>query len=309
MDVLRHIATSPRRFIAPVLTLGNFDGVHRGHQAILGRVAETAHGAGGEAVAITFSPHPVAVLRPDRAPTALTPLRDKIPLIAATGIDVLIVQHFTPAFAAWSAEAFVERFIVDRLHATKVVVGHSVSFGQGRSGDAALLARLGAQYGFGVEVVGPVRAADLDVSSSAVRRAVLAGDVALAATLLGRPHRVSGRVVRGRQRGAAIGFPTANVAVRAGTFPPDGVYAVRAHRGETRLDGVANLGTNPTFGVGPRTFEVHLFDFDDELYGERLTVSFVERLRGEVAFESVEALVAQIRRDADEARALLSARS
>jgi riboflavin kinase / FMN adenylyltransferase len=308
MEVIRHLATNRRRFVAPVLTLGNFDGVHLGHQAILGRVAEAAHAAGGDAVAVTFDPHPVAVLRPTHAPPVITALRDKIHLVAETGIDVLVVQHFTPAFAAWSAEAFVERFIVERVRATRVIVGHSVSFGNQRRGDAALLETLGAHFGFQVEVIGPVRVDDHDVSSSVVRRAITAGDMRLTTTLLGRPHRLGGRVVRGRQRGAAIGFPTANVAVRAGMFPPDGVYAVRVTRGDAQLDGVANIGTNPTFGEGPRTFEVYLFDFDDDCYGERLTVSLVERLRGEVAFASVEALVAQIRRDAEEARALLAAR-
>ena len=309
MDVIRHIATSPRRFVAPVLTLGNFDGVHRGHQAILRRVADVAHAAGNEAIAITFSPHPVAVLRPDRAPAVLTSLRDKVRLIAESGLDVLVVQHFTPAFAAISAESFVERFVVERLRATKVIVGHSVSFGQGRRGDSDLLTTLGGRFGFDVEVVGPIRVGEHDVSSSAVRQAVAAGDVALAAQLLGRPHRLGGRVVRGKQRGAGLGFPTANVHVRIGMSPPDGVYAVRVQRGDTWLDGVANIGTNPTFGAAPRTLEVYLFDFDQNLYGERLTVAFVERLRGEIAFSSVEALVAQICRDADAARALLAARA
>jgi riboflavin kinase / FMN adenylyltransferase len=309
MEVIRHLATNPRRFTAPVLTLGNFDGVHCGHQAILGRVAAAAHAAGGDAVAVTFDPHPIAVLRPASAPPVITALRDKIRLIGTAGIDVLVVQHFTPAFAAWSAEEFVERFIVERVRATRVVVGHSVSFGQGRRGDAALLDTLGKGFGFTVEEVGPVRIEGHDVSSSAVRRAIADGDMRLAETLLGRPHLLGGRVVRGRQRGAAIGFPTANIAVRAGMFPPDGVYAVRVRRGEHEIDGVANIGTNPTFGDGPRTFEVFLFDFDDEIYGERLTVSVIERMRGEVAFESVEALVAQIQRDCEDARALLATRS
>jgi riboflavin kinase/FMN adenylyltransferase len=309
VDVLRHITTCPRRFAAPVLTLGNFDGVHRGHQAILQRVADVAHANGGEAVAMTFSPHPVAVLRPEHAPPVLTSLRDKIRLIAACGVDVLIVQHFTAAFAALSAETFVERFVVERMQATKVVVGHSVSFGHARRGDAQLLATLGGRLGFDVEVVGPVRVDDHVVSSSAVRQAVAAGNVALATMLLGRPHRLGGPVVRGRQRGAALGFPTANVDVRIGMWPPDGVYAVRVQRGDRWLDGVANIGTNPTFGAAPRTLEVFLFDFGDDLYGERLTVAFIERLRGEITFTSVEALVAQIRRDADDARALLAARS
>lgn len=306
MEVIRHLASCPRRFVAPVLTLGNFDGVHRGHQAILGRVAEAARAGGGEAVAITFDPHPIAVLRPEAAPPEITALRDKIRLIEGVGIDVLVVQHFTPSFAARSAEEFVERFIVERLRATRVVVGHSVSFGHGRRGDAALLETLGARLGFALEEIGPVRVEGHDVSSSAVRRAIGAGEMRLATTLLGRPHFLGGRVVPGRRRGAALGFPTANIAVRAGMFPPDGVYAVRARRGAVEIDGVANIGTNPTFGAGPRTFEVYLFDFDDECYGERLTVSLIDRLRGEVAFESVEALVAQIRRDCEDARARLA---
>jgi riboflavin kinase/FMN adenylyltransferase len=306
VEVIRHIATSPRRFVAPVLTLGNFDGVHRGHQAILGRVADVAHVAGGDAVAITFSPHPVAVLRPEHAPAVLTSLRDKIQLVAASGIDVLVVQHFNPAFAQISAEAFVERFVVERLRATKLIVGHSVSFGHARRGDATLLATLGPRLGFDVEVIGPIRVDDHDVSSSAVRQAVAAGDMALAATLLGRPHRLGGRVVRGKQRGAGLGFPTANIHVRVGMSPPDGVYAVRVQRGDRWLDGVANIGTNPTFGAAPRTLEVYLFDFDENLYGERLTVAFIERLRGEVTFGSVEALVLQIRLDVEQARASLA---
>jgi riboflavin kinase/FMN adenylyltransferase len=309
VEVFRHLATSPRRFVAPVLTLGNFDGVHRGHQAILGRVAEVAHAGGWEAVALTFNPHPVAVLRPDRGPTLITSLRDRIGLMTATGIDVLVVQHFTAAFAELSAEAFVERFVVQRLRATRLVVGHSVNFGHERRGDSALLMKLGQRFGFEVEVVGPVRVDGHDVSSSAVRRAIAAGDVVLAAALLGRPHRLGGWIVRGRQRGASIGFPTANVHVRAGMSPPDGVYAVRLKHREAWFDGVANIGTNPTFGEAPRTFEAHLFDFDADLYGERVSVAFIERLRSEIAFPSVAALVAQIGRDAEQARAILAARS
>ncbi len=306
MDVIRHIATCSRRFVAPVVTLGNFDGVHRGHQAILERVVTTARSSGADAVAITFHPHPVSVLRPDHAPPLITSLRDRIALMEASGIDVLVVQHFTPAFATLSAETFVDRFVVQRLGAARVVVGHKVSFGHARRGDAALLTDLGRRLGFGVEVVGPIRVEGHDVSSSAVRRAITAGDAVLATTLLGRPHRLGGHVERGRQRGAAIGFPTANVRVRAGMWPPDGVYAVRVGFGERTLDGVANIGTNPTFGAAPRTLEVYLFDFDENLYGARLDVGFVARLRGEVAFPSVEELVAQIARDVADARAILA---
>lgn len=306
MDVVRHIATCARRFVAPVLTLGNFDGVHLGHRAILDRVVSAARAANVDAIGLTFHPHPVAVLRPDLSPSLITSLRDRLTLLGETGLDVLVLQHFTSRFAELTAEEFVERFVVERLGASRVVVGHKVSFGHARQGDAALLTRLGERFGFAVEVVGPIRVDGHDVSSSAVRRAIAAGDVALARTLLGRPHRLAGIVERGKQRGAAIGFPTANVRVRAGMWPPDGVYAVRVRRGEQWLDAVANVGTNPTFGTAPRTLEAYIFDFDEDLYGERLSVGFVERLRGEIAFPSVEALVAQIARDAAEARAVLA---
>jgi riboflavin kinase/FMN adenylyltransferase len=163
VEVVRHIGTSLRRFVAPVLTLGNFDGVHRGHQAILGRVAEVAHATGGEAVALTFHPHPVAVLRPEHAPALITSLRDRLTLLAGTDLDVVVLQHFTPTFAGLAAEAFVERFVVERLGATRVIVGHSVSFGQARRGDAALLSTLGARHGFDVEVIGPIQVDGHDV--------------------------------------------------------------------------------------------------------------------------------------------------
>jgi riboflavin kinase/FMN adenylyltransferase len=315
VDLIRHIESHPRRLIAPVVTLGNFDGVHRGHQAILERVVADARARRGEAVAISFHPHPLAVLKPERAPGVLTPLREKVRWIAASGVDVLVLRHFTRAFAALEPETFVERFLVDRLHASRLVVGHSVSFGHDRRGDASLLADLGRRHGFDVEVVGPVRADGHEVSSSLVRRAITEGNLRLATALLGRPHALLGRIVVGKRRGKTLGFPTANVAVRLGLHPPDGVYAVRVEIGPARgrpasetirRDGVANIGHNPTFGENARTLEAHVFDFDGEVYGRRCRVAFVERVRGEVKFASVDALVAQIARDAADARAILA---
>jgi riboflavin kinase / FMN adenylyltransferase len=307
VELIRHIASHPRRFRAPVVTLGNFDGVHRGHQAILKRVIDDARAANDVAIVVTFEPHPVAVLRPEHAPSVLTSLRDRLRLLAASGIDVVVLQRFTRAFAEISAEEFVERFLAGRLQAGKVVVGHSVSFGHARRGNAALLERLATERGFALEVVGPVRVDGHVVSSSTVRQAVAAGDVRLAAALLGRPHRLGGRVVPGRRRGVAIGFPTANVHVRAGMCPADGVYAVVVETAGSRHLGVANVGRNPTFGEGaPRTLEVHIFDFEGDLYGRRCDVELVERLRGEITFPSVDALIAQIRRDAEQARAVLA---
>ena len=318
MELIRYIESHPRRFVAPVVTLGNFDGVHRGHQAILARVVAEARARGTDGVAITFHPHPVAVLRPQAAPSLLTPLREKVRWTAATGIDVLLLRHFTRAFATIEPEAFVERFLVARLRAARLIVGHSVSFGHARRGDAALLEALGARFGFEVEVIGPVEVDEHIVSSSLVRRVIESGDVGLAATLLGRPHAVVGRIVVGKRRGATLGFPTVNVRARVGLHPPDGVYAVRveidARSGRddgpacaaVRRDGVANLGRNPTFGENARSLEAHLFDFDGDLYGRRCRIAFVERLRGEIAFAGVDALAAQIRRDADAARAALA---
>ncbi len=318
MELIRHIESHPRRFVAPVVTLGNFDGVHRGHQAILHRVVAEARARRGDAVAITFHPHPVAVLRPERAPSLLTPLREKLRWVAATGVDVLVLRHFTRAFAALTPEVFVEHFLVEHLRVARLIVGHSVSFGHERRGNAALLATLGERFGFAVEVVGPVRVDAHVVSSSLVRDVVEAGDLHLATSLLGRPHALVGRVVVGKRRGAALGFPTANVHVRAGLHPPDGVYAVRVEVDARRRrdgssdgaaltrDGVANIGRNPTFGENARTLEAHLFDFDGDLYGRRCRVALVERLRGEIAFASVDALVAQIRCDADAARTVLA---
>jgi riboflavin kinase/FMN adenylyltransferase len=309
VEVIRHIASHPRRFRAPAVTLGNFDGVHLGHQTILRAAVADAHGRGDDAVVITFEPHPIAVLRPEAAPPVLTSLPDRLRLLAASDVDVVVLQRFTPAFAARTAEEFVADLIVARLHAQKVVVGHSVSFGRGRGGNADVLTTLGGRHGFTVEVVGPVKVGPHLVSSSGVRRAIGEGDVRLAAELLGRPHRVGGRVVRGQRRGVTIGFPTANVRVHGAMLPADGVYAVTMTVAGAERPGVANVGRNPTFGPdAPRTLEVHLFDFDGDLYGARAVVGFVERLRGEIRFPSVDALVAQIGRDAEQARALLARR-
>jgi len=289
-----------------VVTLGVFDGVHRAHQQICARVVGRAAERAAEPTAITFFPHPAAVLAPTRAPRLLYGLGDRLRFLAETGIERVVVQHFNPEFARMEAEAFVREQLVGRLRAIHVVVGHSVSFGRGRGGDTALLRRLGDELGFGVEVVGPVEVGGAVVSSTAIREAIVAGEMDGAAALLGREHFVRGRVVHGAHRGAGLGFPTANVRVRTGLMPPNGVYAVRVTHGGESHGGVANLGVNPTFGGGERSLEPHLFDFSGDLYGQMVKVSFVRRLRDERRFESVEALVAQIRCDADAARAALS---
>ncbi len=307
MVLLRHLGRIGRRFSAPVLTLGNFDGVHCGHQHILRRLVEVARGINGQAVVLTFHPHPTAILAPEHAPKLITDWRARVEQIAAFGVDAIIMQHFTRAFSQISAEDFVRRFLVEGLGVRGVVVGHRVSFGHNRSGHAATLRQLGERYGFSVEVIGPVEVDNILVSSSTVRRAISHGELARARLLLGRTVSVSGRVVHGHHRGKGLGFPTANLRIGRLVLPPDGVYAVRVRvGGDTWWPGVANLGFNPTFHQHERSLEAHLFDFKRDLYGQRIEIAFVQRLRGEEKFPSPEALAQQIARDVQAARQALA---
>lgn len=308
MRIVRHLEGADRpRIGGSVLALGNFDGVHLGHQEILTRVVRQARERGSEALVVTFFPHPAVVLAPGRGPAPLGSLRDRLARFAEAGIDIAVVQHFTPSFSTLAADEFVERYLVGRLRVQKIVIGHSVSFGRGRAGNATTLAEAGRRLGFEVEVVGPVAVDGITVSSTEVRRSLLAGDVTTAARLLGRAYAVEGRVIRGDQRGRTLGFPTANLRPRTSPLVPNGVYAVRVEHGGECFGGVANVGTNPTFGPGrERTLEAHVFDFAKDVYGKRLRVSFVAQLRGEMKFPSVTELVEQIGRDAARAREALA---
>ena len=306
MQVIRHLEASRARFESPIATLGNFDGVHVGHQEILARVVRQAAERRGDGVVLTFFPHPTSVLAPERAPASLTPLCERLDRMRDAGVSTVVLQHFTRAFAALEASDFVERYLVRSLGVVKVIIGHSVNFGRGRGGNAATLEDAGRRFGFEVEVVGPVTVDGIAVSSTEVRKCLSVGDVVLGARLLGRTYAVVGRVIVGDRRGRGLGFPTANLRPRSPILVPDGVYAVLAEWGAERRGGVANVGRKPTFGQGHlRTLEAHLFDFDGDLYGERLRVSFVERLRGETRFPSPQALVEQIRKDAERAREVL----
>lgn len=305
MILHRHVERVGRRLARPILTLGNFDGVHCGHQAIMRRAVATARAIDGTAVALTFHPHPLAVLAPDRAPLQITDWRSRMERIAATGMDAVIAQRFTRRFSEIDPVDFVERLLVDGLGVHGIVVGHRVSFGYRRAGNASTLEELGRRHGFSVEVVGPVRVDDVEVSSSAIRRAIAAGDLGDAAPLLGYDPIVAGRVVRGDSRGHTLGFPTANLRVAGWVLPPDGVYAVTAIVDGSPHAAVANLGRRPTFGEHERGLEVHLIDWSGDLYGKRLEVRLKACLRGEAKFDGPEALVRQILRDVDAARALL----
>lgn len=311
MRVVRHLEPGRRPFRSPVVALGNFDGLHLGHQAIMRRTIELAERLDGEPVAFTFWPHPIAVLAPHRKPEMITSLAARIEALRETGLTGAVVRHFTRKFAALTPEEFVREVLVERLGVVGVVVGYNVTFGRDRTGTPDVLRDLAGGYGFAVDVVPPVAIGEHTVSSSAIRRALHAGDVAHAGRLLGRPHSLVGVVRHGDHRGATIGFPTANVFPRGGMLPPDGVYAVRVGIGDEppARPGVANLGTNPTFGAVGRRLETHIFDFEGDLYGRRLRVALEHRLRGEVKFPSVQDLVSQIRKDAAAAREILGARS
>jgi riboflavin kinase/FMN adenylyltransferase len=293
--------------VAPcVIAPGNHDGVHLGHRALIRRARSFAQAHGLETRALTFDPHPAAVLDGSRAKEVLTGQPRRAELLCGAGADRVRVQRFTPEFAALSPEAFVGTLLAQG--ARGLVVGPDFRFGCMRGGDAALLQRLGAREGFEVMIEPAVLFDGERVSSSAIRTALRAGDVAHASQLLGRLHEMQGRVVHGQERGRTLGFPTANLDPELVLPPLDGVYAVQVRELDSAqaplLQGVANLGTRPTFAAG-RSLEVHLFDFDRDIYDRELRVGFVARVRGEQRFSGVEALRIQISRDCDVARAVL----
>ncbi len=308
MEVIRHIE-SYRRFPRPIVSLGNFDGVHLGHQAILTKAVSEARALQGTALVLTFHPHPLSVLRPNSPLPLILSLREKLLLFRRLEIHGVILQRFSQTFSQLIAEEFVRRYLVDIIGIEKVIVGHNVSFGHRRSGNAEILVQLGEKFGFAVDVIGPVVIDGREVSSTAVRTLLGTGNMHEVTRLLGRPYGVSGRVEKGFQRGQTIGFPTANLRPRTDLLLPNGVYAVTVDLDEKiSIPGVANVGMNPTFGNNRRTIEAHLFDFSADLYGQRLRVNFLEHIREERKFPSVPELVRQIQEDADRARALLAGR-
>jgi riboflavin kinase/FMN adenylyltransferase len=307
MRVVRHLRRLARPLPRVVLTLGNFDGVHLGHREILRRAGAEARALGAQVVALTFEPHPIAVLAPDKAPAILQPLHDRLALLRDLDVDVAVLQRFTRAFAGLTPEAFVEEFLLAHLELKHVVIGYNVNFGKNRAGSAETLHALGARHGFAVDVVGPVTVDGEQVSSTRLRKQLGAGEVGAARVLLGRPHALRGRVVVGDRRGRTLGFPTANLHLRSGVLlPPDGVYAVTVPLDGVRRPGVLNIGVRPTFGGRRRTIEVHLLDYSGDLYRRWLVVELIERLRGEATFAGPEALRAAIAADVARARALLA---
>lgn len=305
----------PDRSLAPlsggsIITVGTFDGVHRGHQDVLARLVARAAERSLPSVLVTFDPHPLEVVNPQAAPALLTVGDEKLEVIAESGVDYAIVVPFTAEFSRLSAEAFVTGVLRARYGMQELLIGHDHGFGRGRSGDIEVLRSLGAAEGFRVDVVPPVAASDgRALSSTFIRRAIAGGDLARAALALGRHYSVSGRVVHGVQRGRELGYRTLNLPSPSPRklLPPEGVYAVRAQTHLGAFGGMMNLGGRPTFGDNERSLEIHLFDADGDWYGRTVRVDFVARLRDTVRFADAAALVAQLRRDEEDARRALTA--
>ena len=307
MRIIRGLKNCCERFPNPVLTLGNFDGVHLGHQAIFRKVVDRAKAINGTSIAFTFEPHPLKVLAPDRSPRLLNTFHSKMRLIESSGIQVAICADFTREFAEQNPEEFARRVLVEGLGVKEVYIGYDYAFGKGREGSIASLTAMGTAHGFLVGVVDAVKVDDTVVSSSLVRDLVSNGRVDEAAHYLGRFYSIEGNVVHGESRGRSLGFPTANIHTMNELLPAYGVYAVRVLVGGRTIEGVASLGVRPTFGDGPVSIEVFLFDYEGDLYGKHLEMSFIKRLRGEEKFPDVEALVRQMHKDVEEARGILAA--
>jgi riboflavin kinase/FMN adenylyltransferase len=307
MQVIHFPDDPPPRWHQPVLALGNFDGLHRGHMKIIDRVRRRAGERGGAPAAMTFDPHPPRVVRPDKAPQLLMTKEQKVEAMARSGMQGLAVVRFTSELSHWEPEMFVRTVLAEWLHVVEVWVGANFLFGHNREGNFSVLRSLGARYGFRAEKIDPVRYKDFVVSSTRVRRLVSEGRVDEAGALLGHHYFIDGEVMHGAGRGRELGFPTANLRTDNELPPPSGVYATTVTIDEVVYASVTNIGTRPTFGQGDQVvIEVHIFDYSRDLYGRQVRLSFHQRLRDERAFPDVDALKAQIDADCRSARRLFS---
>ena len=303
MRIVQGLESFPPDAPASVVALGVFDGVHIGHRAILGTAVARGRAAGLEPLACTFDPHPMEVLQPERAPRPITPLQERLALIGETGVTATVVLRFTRELAAVEPEAFVKDVLLGRLRAREIVVGYNHRFGRGARGDARLLEDLAGRLGFQAHVVPPTTVDGVAVSSSGIRTALHRGDLPAATRALGRPYAIAGTVTAGAGRGRTLGFPTANIAPDRPLLVERGVYLGRVYLEDGRHVAVVNVGVRPTFGETTLAVEAHLLDFSGDLYGRQVRLEFLERLREEMRFPSVEALKAQVARDIEAARA------
>ncbi|CAB5151258.1 FMN adenylyltransferase (EC / Riboflavin kinase (EC [Olavius algarvensis associated proteobacterium Delta 3] len=310
MKLIENLNDIREPFRNAVITIGNFDGVHIGHQALFHEVIERAEAIGGTAIAMTFEPHPIRVLKQNGHPPLITLYEQKIELMESAGLDVVIGVPFTLDFAALTAREFIEDLLIRRIGARVVVVGRDYTFGKNREGTVDLLESMGRDLDFDVVVADWIpapRANTERISSTRIRELVMDGSMTEAQKMLGRHYQIRGEVERGRDRGGKLlGFPTANINLQDELCPKTGVYAATVEFDGTRFKGVANIGYSPTFEDHQFTVEVHILDFDNDIYGKKIRVNFIKRLREEIKFSSVEELSRQIHKDVDHAREILS---
>ena len=307
MSVFYDFAQITKPLKNPVATIGNFDGVHRGHLTLFDMVKQRAAMINGESVVITFDPHPLKVMKPGNGPPLITPTEQKLNLIQAAGIEIIFCIPFTKDFAAISAREFVQNILLDGIGIREIVVGYDYSFGKGREGNIELLKEMGQTGGFLVHVAEPVHIGDRLVSSSAIRKLIQEGKLSEARPLLGRDYQISGKVIKGMNRGGRLlGFPTANITPVDELVPKVGVYAVHVVIDDRIFEGVTNIGYNPTFGKGPFSVETHILDFNRDLVGKNIIIRFKKRLRSEKKFGSIHELSDQIQKDVLLARKILS---
>ncbi len=307
MELIKGIESLKENYPNTVITIGNFDGLHLGHQKILHEVIEISKELKGTSMVVTFDPHPVKVLAPDREIKLLTTLKERVRLMEAMGIKVLLCINFNKEFSNISPDNFIEDILVKRLHVKRIIVGHNYAFGKNRRGTTELLRRRGKKFGFGVKVVRNAMVNGEVVSSSKIRSLLLRGKVYEASILLGRAYCIEGDVVKGTGRGGSIlNIPTANITTPNELVPKEGVYAVRVGFKDKFYDGVANIGKKPTFSDLQTSYEVHLFNFSDNLLGEHLRIYFIDWIRDQKSFSDPISLETQIRKDIEYARSILN---
>ena len=306
MQVILNLNEIKKPLTNPVLTIGNFDGVHKGHLALFEKVKERAKAIAGQSVVMTFEPHPLKIMRPADGPQLITHTGQKLELIEKAGIDVIVCVSFDREFAAIPARDFVNNVLVKKIGIKEIVVGYDYTFGHNREGDINLLREIGNDFGFVVHLVGPIEIDHTLVSSTSIRRLVQEGRLAEAKVLLGRDFEVQGTIVKGRNRGGRLlGFPTANLNPHGELLPKKGVYAVKMLIDDALYNGVTNVGVNPTFGDTGLTVETHVLGFAGDLLGKAIKVQFIKRLRDEKAFKSLEELSEQIAQDISQAKEVL----
>jgi len=307
MKLIDGIENLTEKFPYPVLTIGNFDGVHLGHQAIFRMLVDRAKKKNGTSIVFTFEPHPLRVIAPERAPKLLTTFKDKVDLLKSFGIDVIICANFTSEFAHIKAEDFVRDILSKTIGVKEIFIGSNYQFGKGRKGSPELLKKLGRECGFEVTIIQEMKLNDVTLSSSKIRTLVAKGRVEEASIFLGRHYAVEGVVIEGAKRGKSLfNIPTANISTTNELLPRDGVYAVTVNVEGKTYGGAANIGCNPTFKDKKFSFEVHIFDFDRDILGKTLRVNFIDRIRDEMKFSKIEDLAAQMRKDIENIRKILS---